>query len=128
MLKSFLFAAAVAMSAAPAAAQQAPPQSQTLAAQYAQGMQSLVGKKFEGDITIQGIAAEANTLVIAIDGPKGWRAQLSPAEISGALVEGFCGTAPQFFTNGVTMRIDSLDGGELQKGPLVSSCPPAKPE
>ena len=67
------------------------------------------------------------TLVLTVDGPKGWRAGLSPADISNALVGGFCGTAPQFFETGVSMRVDSFDDAKLAKGPVVTTCPAAAP-
>ncbi|MDG2534332.1 hypothetical protein P6144_11780 [Sphingomonas sp. HITSZ_GF] len=129
MLKPVLFALAlVAAPALPAAAQTAPAaQAQPTAADFAKNMQGAVGQTFEGGITLKAIAAEGNTLVLTVDGPAGWRTQLTPADISTALVGGFCGTAPQFFTTGVSMRVDSLDGGKLLKGPVVTQCPPAAP-
>lgn len=132
MFKPVLFALALAAAPAlPAAAQTAPPpaaQAKPTAADFAKNMQGAVGQTFEGGIVLKAIAAEANTLVLTVDGPAGWRAALTPGDISGALVGGFCKTAPQFFTTGVSMRVDSLDGGKLLKGPLVSTCPPAAPE
>lgn len=131
MLKPVLFALAlVAVPALPAAAQTAPApaaQAKPTAADFAKNMQGAIGQTFEGGIILKNITAEANTLVLLVDGPAGWRTALSPAEISTALVGGFCGTAPQFFTTGVTMRVDSLDSGKLAKGPLVTSCPPPAP-
>jgi hypothetical protein len=129
MLKPVLFALAlVAVPALPAAAQTAPApaaQAKPTAADFAKNMQGAIGQTFEGGITLKNITSEANTLVLTVDGPAGWRAQLTPADISTALVGGFCGTAPQFFTTGVSMRVDSLDGGKLLKGPVVNTCPPA---
>jgi hypothetical protein len=131
MLKPALFALAlVAVPALPAAAQTAPApaaQGKPTAADFAKNMQGAVGQTFEGGITLKNITSEANTLVLLVDGPAGWRTQLTPADISTALVGGFCGTAPQFFTTGVSMRVDSLDGGKLLKGPVVTTCPPAAP-
>jgi len=131
MLKPVLFALAlVAVPALPAAAQTAPApaaQAKPTAADFAKNMQGAIGQTFEGGIILKNITAEANTLVLLVDGPAGWRTTLTPAEISTALVGGFCGTAPQFFTTGVTMRVDSLDSGKLAKGPLVTTCPPAAP-
>lgn len=131
MLKPALFALAlVAVPALPAAAQTAPApaaQAKPTAADFAKNMQGAVGQTFEGGIVLKNITSEANTLVLAVDGPAGWRTQLTPADISTALVGGFCGTAPQFFTTGVSMRVDSLDGGKLLKGPVVTTCPPAAP-
>lgn len=134
MLKPVILALAlVATPALPAAAQTASApaapaaQAKPTAADFAKNMQGAVGQTFEGGIVLKAITAEANTLVLTVDGPKGWRTGLTPADISTALVGGFCSTAPQFFTTGVTMRVDSLDGGKLAKGPLVTTCPPAPP-
>ncbi len=131
MLKPFILALALtAAPALPAAAQTAPApaaQAKPTAADFAKNMQGAVGQTFEGGIVLKAIAAEANTLVLTVDGPAGWRTQLTPADISTALVGGFCGTAPQFFDTGVSMRVDSLDGGKLAKGPVVTTCPPAAP-
>jgi hypothetical protein len=123
MLKPLLFALAFALPAVPAAAQTAP--QKMTAADFAKNMQGAVGQEFEGGIKIASITSEANTLVFKVDGPAGWRTDLSPADISSALVGGFCSSAPQFFQTGVTMRIDSVEQGNVLKGPLVSSCPPA---
>jgi hypothetical protein len=129
MLKPiFLAVALVAAPALPAAAQTTPapaPQTKMTAADFAKNMQGAIGQTFEGGIILKNITSEANTLVLTVDGPAGWRTGLTPADISTALVGGFCGTAPQFFTTGVAMRVDSLDAGKLIKGPLVTKCPPA---
>lgn len=131
MLKPFILALAFAATPVlPAAAQTAPApaaQAKPTAADFAKNMQGAVGQTFEGGIVLKAIAAEANTLVLTVDGPKGWRAGLSPADISNALVGGFCGTAPQFFETGVSMRVDSFDDTKLAKGPVVTTCPPAAP-
>jgi len=128
MLKPFVLALAlVAAPALPSAAQTAPAQSTPTAADFAKNMQGAVGQTFEGGITLKAIAAEANTLVLTVDGPAGWRTDLTPEAISTALVGGFCTTAPKFFDTGVTMRVDSLESGKLLKGPVVAKCPPAEP-
>jgi hypothetical protein len=131
MLKPFILAVAlVAAPALPAAAQTAPApaaQAKPTAADFAKNMQGAIGQTFEGGIVLKNITSEANTLVLTVDGPAGWRTTLTPADISTALVGGFCGTAPQFFDTGVSMRVDSLDGGKLAKGPTVTTCPPAAP-
>src|SRR6218665_672702 len=135
MLKPVLIALVLAAAPAlPAAAQTAPAPTtipnapaQPTAADFAKNMQGAVGQTFEGGIVLKDITSEGNTLVLTVDGPAGWRTQLTPADISTALVGGFCGTAPQFFTTGVWMRVDTLDGGKLLKGPIVKSCPPAPP-
>jgi hypothetical protein len=122
MLKRFVLGLALlvpALWAMPAAAQ--------TAAQYAENMQSVVGTKVGGDIFISAVTAEGNTLVLAIDGPTNWRGSLDPNQISGALVEGFCGSAPEFFKGGVTMRVDSYDNkASYKKGPLITACPAPK--
>ncbi|MEP9361089.1 hypothetical protein [Sphingomonas sp. KR3-1] len=131
MLKPFILALALtAAPALPVAAQTAPApaaQAKPTAAEFAKNMQGAVGQTFEGGIILKDITSEANTLVLLVDGPAGWRTGLTPVDISNALVGGFCTTAPQFFTTGVTMRVDSLDGGKLVKGPVTAKCPPAPP-
>jgi hypothetical protein len=131
MLKPFILALAIAATPVlPAVAQTAPApaaQAKPTAADFAKNMQGAVGQTFEGGIVLKAIAAEANTLVLTVDGPKGWRAGLTPADISNALVGGFCGTAPQFFETGVSMRVDSFDDAKLAKGPVVTTCPAAAP-
>lgn len=131
MFKPLILALAiVATPVLPATAQTAPApaaQAKPTAADFAKNMQGAVGQTFEGGIVLKAITAEANTLVLTVDGPKGWRAGLSPADISNALVGGFCGTAPQFFETGVSMRVDSFDDAKLAKGPVVTTCPAAAP-
>lgn len=125
-MRRVLIAASVSMMlawAAPAMAQETP-----TAAVFAQKMQDFVGQSFEGGVTVKAIASEApNTLVMTVDGPAGWRGIMTPTDISNALIEGFCSAAPQFFTTGVTIRVDSIDGGKLVRGPMVTACPETKP-
>ena len=131
MLKPFILAVAlVAAPALPALAQTAPApaaQAKPTAADFAKNMQGAIGQTFEGGIILKNITSEANTLVLLVDGPANWRTGLTSDDISTALVGGFCSTAADFFTTGVTMRVDSLDSGKLIKGPLVNKCPPAPP-
>jgi hypothetical protein len=114
-------------SPAPAPAMPAPAPGQTQAQMIAGGIQSLVGQTFEGGIKISGVTAEANTLVIEITGPAGWRTELSPQAVSDALIAGFCQKGGALFSSGMTMRVDSVDGSAKQAGPVVSSCPAAAP-
>ena len=115
--------AALVLAALPVHAQETQ-QSGTTAAQYAQHLQSAVGREFDGGIVVRAVTAEQNTLVIAVDGPAGWRKALTPETISAGLVQGFCQEAASFFDSGVTMRVDSLqDGAAPQKGSLVTRCP-----
>lgn len=129
MLKLLLAAAAFALPALPAAAQQTSsasgtqPAAKPTAADFAKNMQSVIGQTFEGGITVKSVTAEANTLVFVIGGPSGWRAELTEQTISDAMIGGFCKTSPDFFATGVTMRVDSLDDGGILAGPLANACP-----
>ncbi len=96
-----------------------------LAAQMAANLQGLVGKQQDSMFTITAIAAEGETLVISVDGPTGWRADKSPADLSGAFVNGFCSKAANMFDTGMKLRVDTSENGgdKLWKGPSVDHCP-----
>lgn len=119
MLKFVLCAAAaMLLPAVPASAQSAQ--------EYAQGLQSLVGSKYEAGLVIQAVTAEQNTLVILIDGPKDFRLGSTAASLSDALLVGLCGSAPTFFDTGITLRVDTTEAhATLLKGPIVAKCPAA---
>ncbi|HMO75257.1 MAG TPA: hypothetical protein PKD99_10260 [Sphingopyxis sp.] len=121
MLKTMMIAAAVALAPMPVLAQG---QGGPTAAQFAQALQTEVGKEFDGGIRIVGIEAEGNTLIFKMSGPAGWREGETPESLSDALVGGFCKEAPDFFDRGLTMRVHSIDGPSEWRGPLVRSCPP----
>lgn len=121
MFRGLLIAVALVLSATPAMARQSDPVA--FAATLAAGMQSSVGATFEGGVTIKGVSSEGSTLVILMGGPNGWRGSVTPEDISGALVKGFCESAAAIFDRGVTMRVDSVDAGSTLKGPLVTRCP-----
>lgn len=118
MLKALLLVTTIAAAAAPGAFAQQP-----TAADFARNMQGAVGQVLQDGFTLKNITNEENTLVLVVDGNAGWREGLTPQDISASLVYGFCESAPNFFTTGVTMRVDSLDAGTLIKGPLVNECP-----
>jgi hypothetical protein len=117
MIKTVLLPLAL-LAAAPALAQ-APS-----VADHAAQMQDLVGRRFEAGLTISAIRAERATLVVVLDGPAGWRRTLSDVQITRLLLRGFCESATyDFFTDGKTMRVDSLEGGRrLRRGPVQRSC------
>jgi|GEM_PF-1279514 len=132
MMKPFALVLGLLVPAVPAAAQNKAQSPQTTpakptAADLAANMQGAAGQTFDGGIILKTITAEGNILVLTMDGPAGWRSEITPEDISTALVGGFCGPAPEFFSMGIPMRIDSIDGGKLLKGPLVTKCPPAAP-
>lgn len=113
-------AAAFALAFAPA-----PSFAQTLgAADYARALQAIVGQVYEGGVTIRAIRSEGQTLVIVLDGPSGWRRPYSDTQVSDLFMSGFCTDAPRdFFESGVTIRVDSLDGGRAsRRGPLETGC------
>lgn len=123
MLKRWIWAPLL-LAATPAMAQEQPPQQAPTATQFAGMLQSLVGQKFEGDVTIHAVTAEQNVVIFTIDGPKDWRGTLSSDDISAALLSGFCGNAPNFFETGILLRVDTTEAAEgLVKGKPLNQCP-----
>jgi hypothetical protein len=119
VFKRFLMASAFAIPlafAAPAMAQTAP--------DIAAALQAKVGQPFASGLTLSAVVAEGNTVVFTIDGPKGWRGTRSVQQISDEFVSGFCPSGTAFFSKGVRMRFDTLEGKAApMKGPVVSKCP-----
>ncbi|PZQ21294.1 MAG: hypothetical protein DI569_12310 [Sphingopyxis macrogoltabida] len=123
MFKNLFLSVLMLVAAVPAAAQNDPAQASALAAKLAEGLQSSVGQDFGGGLKIHAVVSEANMLVFTVIGPDGWRAGITPEMVSDALVGGFCKEMPQFFDMALLMRVDSIDGGSLLKGPRVEACP-----
>lgn len=129
MLKPLILALPMAAMCAPPAAakKQNPPRPvaavRPTAQSLAAAMQPAVGQVAESGFVIKSITAEREVLVFTMDGPAGWRADLSPQDIATALILGFCGPRPDFFAMGVPVRVDTLDAGKLIKGPVTSRCP-----
>ena len=95
---------------------------------FARGMQQLVGRQM-GPLTIASIAAEANVLVVTLDGQPGWRAEVSGGGINAAFLSGFCRNpdAVTYFSGGRTMRIDTMESGQNRlQGEPIDRCPAAQ--
>lgn len=93
-------------------------------AEAAERLQPMVGREYEGGLTVTRIFAEGRTLVFVFDGPRGWRAELSPQEVSDIFTASFCEDQDfDYFVNGNMMRIDTTEGGrDGRTGPLVQHC------
>lgn len=117
----------IAIAAGAALASAIPVQASTasdLVGQVAGSLQSLVGKQPGSDIAISAITAEGETLVVKVDGPKAWRANKTPAELSGLFVNGYCSKAAATFDTGMKLRVDTTeDGAQLWQGPTIDHCP-----
>lgn len=96
-----------------------------LAGKLAAGLQDMVGKQPDSDLSITAITAEADVLVFRLDGPAQWRGGVQAGELSDALVEGLCEEGSFMFDQGVKVRVDTTeDGGKkLMTGPIVDHCP-----
>lgn len=117
MIQTLLIALLLAAQGAPAPATLTP-------AQFAQAMQSVVGQRYEGGVTIARIFAEDRTLVIVLDGPAGWRTALNAAQVSELFTTSFCEDAEfNYFVDGNTMRVDTTEGGGAYRpGPIIRGC------
>lgn len=119
--KLLLFVAALALTPAMLAAQ--------TAAQYAAGMQALVGREF-GILRITAVSNEGHVLVVTMDGPARWRSTLSPEQVTEEFVGGFCRPSEgnpnpaAFFDGTIALRVDTTEEGQdRQIGRAVDSCP-----
>lgn len=118
----FAFAAGTALIAsAPVAASPA----SDLVSQIAGALQGMVGKQPDSQFTITAITAEFETLVVKVDGPKAWRAGKTPAQLSGAFLNGYCSKAASTFDTGMKLRVDTTEdgGAQLWQGPTIDRCP-----
>ena len=111
------------------AAQAAPEPVGITPAQFAQAIQGVIGQTYEGGVTITRIYAEAQTVVIVLDGPAGWRTRMTPGQVSDLFVGSFCeGRDFEYFVNGNLMRVDTSErGAALRPGPIIRACPPPSP-
>jgi hypothetical protein len=119
MLKPTILAA-VLLAPLPALAQTA----QEQATIYVNGLQSFVGTKVIGKTKISKIHAEGDTVVFTVDGQL-WPS--NPEKATTSFVEGLCQGAPNFFTNGVMLRLNFTERKkETLYGPTLDSCPKPK--
>ena len=93
-------------------------------AALAEGMQQLVGSRYEGGITITQIYTEGRTLVVVVDGPAALH-EMSAERASGFVLNGFCRGSPvEYFVDGNAMRVDTTVAGRAKRmGPTVTRCP-----
>lgn len=90
----------------------------------ASAMQNTVGQELGGGLKVDAIAAEDEVLVIRVDGPAGWRANLGPDQVTAAFAEGMCEEGSSFFDAGMKLRIDTTEtGADKKTGSVVASCP-----
>jgi hypothetical protein len=96
-----------------------------LVTQIAAALQGMVGKQPSSDVGITGITAEGETLVVKIDGPKDWRADKTPAQLTNAFLNGYCAKAAATFDTGMKLRVDTTENGgaQLWQGPTIDRCP-----
>lgn len=119
MIKTMLMALLLATQGAPA------PEPVTLSpTQFAEALQTIVGQRYEGGVTITRIFAEDRTLIIVLDGPAGWREAMTAEQVSEIFSSSFCEDSDfNYFVNDNTMRVDTTEGGDASRaGPIVREC------
>ncbi|MEA3012359.1 MAG: hypothetical protein QOD42_904 [Sphingomonadales bacterium] len=125
VIGALLFAAQPPAGEPPAA--QSPPAPARSVAGFAAFLQEDLPHRFNG-YTAVSARAEGDLLVLTMDGRRGWRQRKSNAELTRETMSGFCGPDGNFLTtvNGGSLRIDTLeDGGNLERGTVMSECPAA---
>ena len=112
-----------------AAAPPAPPSSSLTPQSLSGALQTMVGQTYEGGVRLAGVRAEGDTLVLVLDGPRGWRRTLSSQQTSDLFLDSFCQDRDfEYFVHGNLMRVDTIEGGaDTRPGPVISACPPAHP-
>ena len=107
-----------------------PAQSSGLTPQSLSGaLQTMVGQTYEGGVRLAGVRAEGDTLVLVLDGPRGWRRTLSSQQTSDLFLDSFCQDRDfEYFVHGNLMRVDTIEGGaDSRPGPVINACPPSHP-
>lgn len=123
-MMSALLSAAQPPAAPPPATTPAPPGRSV--AGFAAFLQEDLPHRFSG-YTAVSARAEGDLLVLTMDGRRGWRQRKSNAELTSETMRGFCGPEGNFLTtvNGGSLRVDTLeDGANLERGIVMSECPP----
>jgi hypothetical protein len=93
---------------------------------YVQMYRGMLGRDLGEGSTFTAARAEGQTLVLVMNGRRGWRAGASPATITQDFLGGFCepGTGNAFFDGQRSLRIDTTeDGGDLVQGVVATGCP-----
>lgn len=122
MMSALLFAAQP-----PAAAPSAPPPGRSVAG-FAAFLQEDLPHRFSS-YTAVSARAEGNLLVLTMDGRRGWRQRKSNEELTRETMSGFCGPEGNFLATvgGGSLRVDTLeDGANLERGTVMSECPPPR--
>ena len=107
-------------------AQPAQPPARSVAG-FAAFLQEDFPHRFNG-YTALSARAEGDLLVITMDGRRGWRRRKSNDELTRETMNGFCGPEGNFLATvgGGSLRVDTLeDGANLERGIVMSECPPA---
>lgn len=114
---------------ATAAAPPAQPPSSLTPQSLSGALQTMVGQTYEGGVRLAGVRAEGDTLVLVLDGPRGWRRALSPLQTSDVFLDSFCQDRDfEYFVHGNLMRVDTIEGGaDSRPGPVINACPPTHP-
>jgi hypothetical protein len=118
---------ALLLAAQPPAAPQSPPAPGRSVAGFAAFLQADLPHRFSG-YTAVSARAEDNLLVLTMDGRRGWRRRKSNEEVTRETMRGFCGSEGNFLATvgGGSLRVDTLeDGANLERGTVMSECPPA---
>jgi hypothetical protein len=94
---------------------------------YASGLQSFVGRDLGYGVRSTAVTAEGDILVIAVDGPAGWRGRNGGVRLLEAdFFIGFCeGDRPDdsVFDGRFGVRIDTTEEGrDLIRGRVVTAC------
>ena len=111
----------------PAAEPPATPAPGRSVAGFAAFLQEDLPHRFSG-YTAVSARAEDNLLVLTMDGRRGWRRRKSNDELTRETMSGFCGPEGNFLATvgGGSLRVDTLeDGANLERGTVMSECPPA---
>lgn len=100
-------------------------QASDFVSEMAEAMQFMVGPQEDSDMTVVSIKAEGEVLVLRVDGPKGWRKEMTADQLSDRFMGGFCQDGANILDQGVKIRIETTEasGENLLIGPNESECP-----
>jgi hypothetical protein len=125
LMSALLFAAQPPATPPPAAT---PPPPGRSVAGFAAFLQEDLPHRFDGYNAVSA-RAEDNLLVLTMDGRAGWRRRKSNEELTRETMRGFCGPEGNFLATvgGGSLRVDTLeDGANLERGTVMSECPPPR--
>lgn len=106
---------------APVLAAQADP----VVEQGVRNLQAVVGQTNEHGYTVESARAEGRTLVMVVSMPEGMQGVFTPAQLTGFVALGMCGSAEgaRFFGEGRMLRVDVVAGGRTTGGASLAACP-----